>query len=156
LLHEADFSNLWRFVSSSSGPRGSETAQSTASQHGICTSESPLQFSLEEGKRISRRSLAENSRSLLSSSLLFSLSLQWLNRVNIMLVTMNCPTFSISFAVPLWILLLVPISAFPWPGPQPTLEAAAFTSQPPAPTNAPEVPHDLFIRDLYPANLCGW
>ncbi|PMD33116.1 hypothetical protein L207DRAFT_590185 [Hyaloscypha variabilis F] len=50
-------------------------------------------------------------------------------------------------------LLLTPVSALPWLGPQETFSATATADWSPVPTNAE---HELFKRGLYPVNLCGW
>jgi hypothetical protein len=50
-------------------------------------------------------------------------------------------------------LLLTPVSALPWFGPQETFSATATADWSPIPTNGE---HDLFKRGLYPVDLCGW
>ncbi|KAN0089715.1 hypothetical protein V8E51_019975 [Hyaloscypha variabilis] len=50
-------------------------------------------------------------------------------------------------------LLLTPVSALPWFGPQETFSATATADWSPVPTNGE---HELFKRGLYPVNLCGW
>jgi hypothetical protein len=50
-------------------------------------------------------------------------------------------------------LLLTPVSALPWFGPQETFYATATADWSPVPTNGIR---ELFKRGFYPVSLCGW
>ena len=55
-----------------------------------------------------------------------------------------------------WLSITV-VSGLRWIGPQETVSATATANWTPAPTHLPEnAAHELFKKDLYPANLCGW